>query len=190
MNSGTPIWTALLAAVAALAGVLLGQTLQTRREDRNWQRQRQRDVEQRELQAIREQIAWKREDDRRFLNQLRELYTDFLVSAAVATFALMRATGTSGMPRATDIERTIALDELRSVTSADLPHGMHALTLVAPQSVVVPVRKLADLIRSAELDIEGFTEDQLMSIDRLLGESQKAMRQHLLGEIEVSRSVL
>lgn len=60
-------WTAVIAAAAALLGVLLGQLLQTRREDRNWRRQR-------EDQRRRDVALWDREDRHRFTDTKREIY--------------------------------------------------------------------------------------------------------------------
>jgi prolipoprotein diacylglyceryltransferase len=81
--SGMPpagsIWAGALSIFGALLGVLIAQIWTTRRENRNWERQREmyaqqwedqreRDAEQREDQRQRDRELWAREDQYRFKN--------------------------------------------------------------------------------------------------------------------------
>lgn len=87
--STTSIWTGLVAALAAILGVLIAQAWTTRREDRNWQRQLQlytqqwedqqlRDAEQRKDQHLRDADQRQREDRHRFTEYKRDLYAELL----------------------------------------------------------------------------------------------------------------
>lgn len=98
------VWTALIAAAAAVAGVLIAQAWATRREERNWKHQlqmyatqwedqRQRDAEQREDQRQRDRELWEREDRHRFTQDKRALYGDLLSEAAEAQPALSYVEG-------------------------------------------------------------------------------------------------
>ncbi|ONI92434.1 hypothetical protein ALI22I_04055 [Saccharothrix sp. ALI-22-I] len=61
------LWTAVIGAAGAFLGVLVAQAWTSSREKRQWERERQRDAE-----------LWKREDQYRFTEHKRELYSDFL----------------------------------------------------------------------------------------------------------------
>src|SRR3954447_9710047 len=70
-RSMNQMWNAVIPAVAALLGVLLGNMLQARRELRKWQLER-------DAQRQRDREQWEREDRHRFIEQKREIYADFL----------------------------------------------------------------------------------------------------------------
>jgi len=74
------VWTAVLPAVTALAGVLLGQVLQGRREEKRWHRGRERDQELSSHQRAQNVALWAREDRNRFVDYRRDLYADYLAS--------------------------------------------------------------------------------------------------------------
>jgi len=96
------LWTAGIAAFAAVIGVLVGQLLQSRREQRNWERQaaeqrrrdaeqredqRRRDAEQREDQRRHDHQLWEREDRYRFATDKRDIYIGFLSGADKALWS-------------------------------------------------------------------------------------------------------
>ncbi|GAA5121734.1 hypothetical protein [Pseudonocardia adelaidensis] len=92
----TSPWTFLVPALGAFLGVLLAQWWTTRRENRNWQRQREmyaqqwedqreRDREQREDQRQRDRELWAREDRHRFTERKRDSYASLLESAEIIT---------------------------------------------------------------------------------------------------------
>jgi hypothetical protein len=151
--------TAAIAAGAALLGVLLGQI----------------------LQALRERGTRRHEDERRFIFQLRAMYSEYLALAETAGFALMTATGTGGMPTPTGTERSAAIIDLHNV-ALKLPRASSSLSLVAPRTVTGPVSKLTDAVRRASLDLSAFIEERLMDLDGLIGGARAAMRDHLIGK--------
>jgi hypothetical protein len=63
----TPIWVPLVVAFLGLAGILLTQHLANRRQDAQWQRERQR-----------EQAVWAREDAARSYEHRRDSYVAFI----------------------------------------------------------------------------------------------------------------
>jgi hypothetical protein len=92
----TSPWTVVITAAAAFLGVVVAQWWTGRRENRNWQRQREmyaqqwedqreRDGEQREDQRQRDRELWEREDRHRFTNDKRQIYAEFLTAADSTT---------------------------------------------------------------------------------------------------------
>jgi len=76
----TALWPAALPALAALAGVLLGQFIQGRREEKRWHRERERDEALWSQQRDKDAALWAREDRIRFADYRRDLYADFLAT--------------------------------------------------------------------------------------------------------------
>jgi hypothetical protein len=142
------IWTAVLTAVAAFAGVLVAQWWTSRREDRNWERQlqmyatqwedqRERDREQREDQRARDEAQWRREEARRFVDERRRMYADFLTAATQVEEAIDHQIFNYGQDD--DEARNIRASNLTPVLQNIKDHlwgKLDAFRLVAPEPVV------------------------------------------------------
>jgi hypothetical protein len=74
-------WSAIFPAIAALAGVALGQLWQGRREDKRWEREHALERERRSDQRERDKEIWAREDRARFTDQKREVYAEYQTAA-------------------------------------------------------------------------------------------------------------
>jgi hypothetical protein len=60
MSSQVPIWVPIAVALLGVAGVLLGQHMSARREDRRWSREQRRDDHRIQHELEREELRWQR----------------------------------------------------------------------------------------------------------------------------------
>ncbi|MGE3795799.1 MAG: hypothetical protein AB7I38_17995 [Dehalococcoidia bacterium] len=140
----------IIAATAALIGVLMGNLLQSRRERSRWnldrQAQRQRDHE-----------LWGREDRHRFTEHKRDLYARFL--SALARFQgssfvnqLLYEADLPDRPTSEDAPRN-KLDWLFGQSSesgvTEVSECLHAMSLVAPDELTKEATRLQELVASA-----------------------------------------
>lgn len=73
----TSNWSPIIPAVAALAGVAIGQLWQGHRDDKRWEREHALERERRGEQRTRDQEIWAREDRARFKDQKRVIYAEY-----------------------------------------------------------------------------------------------------------------
>jgi hypothetical protein len=139
-------WLApVVPAIAALLGVVLGQWQQSRREEVRWQREREREAQQRSAQRERDRLAWERADRNLLTGEKRELYGRLLGLIA-------------------DWYEVLVAAEWRMAASGDVFDGTHYRTrtsaLFGKVSVVAPVPladqaiQLRGLLQRMEADLQ------------------------------------
>jgi hypothetical protein len=202
------IWAGALSLLGAVAGVLIAQIWTTRREDRNWERQREmyaqqredqraRDAEQRQDQRERDYQAWLREDRHRFASDKRGVYAEFLGHTNKSILAIRyvaAAVLSESQRREHENEAPIAhigrllddhdLYDHMTEPRDKLGETLNLLRLLAPAAVVDQAEKVYDSLESAESQLarEGKIQDSVHGVNDVvtLGrELREAMRKDL-----------
>lgn len=64
MQTGVPLWVPLIVALLGALGIIAGQVVSSWREDRRWQREREREEFRWQQEREREDLRWQREQER------------------------------------------------------------------------------------------------------------------------------
>jgi hypothetical protein len=185
ITPGILVLNAVITALAAVLAVFIAQKWTTEREDRQWQRQRERDHEEREEQRRRDELTWRREDHHRFVAEKRIVYGEFLNE--LSEFLQQIDVALSGKHRLSFEEDADTLVGVRSTIST--------LKLLAPPEIVELSEKavvelisiigaITGRIPARPSDTTRFGEDDVKTMYRndyalAISDLQAAMREDL-----------
>jgi hypothetical protein len=148
-------WVPAITAIAALAGVLIGQFWQGHRENMRWARERELDAEHREEQRQRDREMWAREDRHRFTEQKRQIYVEYQPCAYRISVTIVdtyqRLSNVKKAREDANIRREFLDDELgfaEKFTSQyeDLKVVRNHIRLMAPAGVVAAITRIDKIL--------------------------------------------
>ena len=139
----TAWWVPIIAAGAALLGVVIGQQMQARRDDVRWTRERERDRDQLQEQRAKDELAWQRETQYRFASIRTELYTDLLSALQRCNEQFARRLANSDYPGLSGEDRIVIMGVRREATEqADA--ALQAADAAAMRLSLIAPRQVAD----------------------------------------------